>query len=404
MTPLRVTLRRTVFLLAGGAVAIAFFILASSVYAPLQDAGESGRVFFALWICLVAAAGMLPGVRELEVAGARDLLRVPEGSVVVPTRAVWAHRWRTALWTLLHQLVGALVGLALTLTALALGGLCLYAAGRRTFAVPGAFSWTVPDGAGGAVSVLGGTVLLVAAALLLTALAGRGAAWAAPVLLGPTGTDRLRLAEERLARGQGHLRLSQDLHDGVGHSLSAISLQAVAAERAAARGQDVSAPLRTIHELAAGAVDELEHALTVLRDEADGRVRLAEQRDLRDLPELVADHRRRGMTLEGDWSVGSSPPSVVGRIAHRVVAEGLANAAKHAPGSPVRLEVTHAEDLVVSVRNPVREGHRPGAAGHGLTGVREQVELVGGRLHVGPGTDGTWLLEARLPGGGRRGR
>ena len=403
MSSVRLALRRTVFLLTGGAVAIGLFILASSVYAPLQTS-ESGWTFLAFWVLMLIGAGLLPGVRELEVAGARDLLGVAPESVVVPHGGDGRHRWRTVLWALLHQVMGTLAGLALTIAALSIGVLVLYLRGRRSFTIPEVFSRTVPGGSAGALLVVGG-VLVVVLMIVAVLLAGRAAAWSAPVLLGPTDADRLRIAEQRLLRGHEHLRLSQDLHDGVGHCLSAISLQAAAAERTSASGGDVAPALRTIRGLAADAVAELEHALTVLREEADGATRLDQQRDLRDLPELVAAYRSRGVTITGSWPTEAPDlPSIVGRIGHRVIAEGLANAAKHAPGSPVDLDVDVSERLVISVRNAMGCRTRATPTGHGLAGVREQVELVGGTLQAGPEDDGTWLLRAALPMGGRHER
>src|SRR5690606_17382378 len=79
-------------------------------------------------------------------------------------------------------------------------------------------------------------VLLLALVLVLAA--GAGATWSAPLLLGPTGDDRLALAERRLAEEREYRRLSRDLHDGVGHSLSAISLQAAAARRVLERSAE----------------------------------------------------------------------------------------------------------------------------------------------------------------------
>jgi signal transduction histidine kinase len=82
------------------------------------------------------------------------------------------------------------------------------------------------------------------------------------------------------------------------------------------------------------------------------------------------------------------------------VQEALANAARHAPGGPVEV-ATRARDgrLAVTVHNgPPRPGPVPaGGGGHGLTGMRERAELLGGTLHAGPDDRGGYLVEAVLP-------
>ena len=87
--------------------------------------------------------------------------------------------------------------------------------------------------------------------------------------------------------------------------------------------------------------------------------------------------------------------------AYRVVQEGLTNAMKHASGSDVivRLDVD-GQALEVEVRDGGSTARSPLAAsgaGHGLAGMRERVEALGGVLEAGPHADG-WRLHARLPG------
>ena len=81
----------------------------------------------------------------------------------------------------------------------------------------------------------------------------------------------------------------------------------------------------------------------------------------------------------------------------RVVQESLANAARHLPEATNCVEVArHGVDgrggrLV----RPARR-RRPPVDGHGLVGMRERVEALGGRVLAGPRPDG-WRVEATLP-------
>jgi signal transduction histidine kinase len=73
--------------------------------------------------------------------------------------------------------------------------------------------------------------------------------------------------------------------------------------------------------------------------------------------------------------------------AYRLIQEALTNACKHAgPGTDVVLTLTYEErGLGVTVQN-----------GHGLTGMRERVEALGGRLDAGP-TPGGFRVQASIP-------
>jgi signal transduction histidine kinase len=82
------------------------------------------------------------------------------------------------------------------------------------------------------------------------------------------------------------------------------------------------------------------------------------------------------------------------------VQEALTNARKHAPGAPVRVAISGCAEqgLAVAVENALAPGGGvlPGA-GSGLAGLRERVQLVGGRIEHGPTAAGEFHLKAWLP-------
>jgi signal transduction histidine kinase len=74
---------------------------------------------------------------------------------------------------------------------------------------------------------------------------------------------------------------------------------------------------------------------------------------------------------------------------------------KHAPGSDVLVRLgIHARELEVEVCDRGAAAASPLAAsgaGHGLAGMRERVEALGGVLEAGPVDAGGWRMRARLP-------
>lgn len=91
--------------------------------------------------------------------------------------------------------------------------------------------------------------------------------------------------------------------------------------------------------------------------------------------------------------------------AARVVQEALTNALKHAgPGAEVETTVDVDDtQLSVEVANSGPVGPHPTlpASGHGLAGMRERVEILGGTLAAGPTHTGGWRLRVTLPLGAR---
>jgi signal transduction histidine kinase len=255
------------------------------------------------------------------------------------------------------------------------------------------------------------------------------AVWAVGVALRSRrmATDsKLREAEERAeAERQGaarvlaeeRLRIAQELHDVVAHSMSVIAVQAgVGAHVIDDRPEEARSALEAISSTSRGTLHELRQLLGVLRGTDDGWSN-APAHGLADLPQLVDDVRVAGVPVtlhvEGDvdGEVGCVQPGVE-LSAYRVVQEALTNVIKHA-GSPSRVDVTVRHlpgTLVVEVVDDGRglAAQRPDGtageasadgAGHGLVGMRERVELWGGELAVGPGPRGGYRVKALLPYG-----
>jgi signal transduction histidine kinase len=118
-----------------------------------------------------------------------------------------------------------------------------------------------------------------------------------------------------------------------------------------------------------------------------------------DLPSLIQDFEAAGLHVsygvEGDLD---AVPMANGLATYRIVQESLANAVKHAPGAPVQVMVVVAADAIsLHIENPVVAGVKHGASGgHGVRGMGERAELLGGTFGAGNG-DGTWVVDATIP-------
>jgi signal transduction histidine kinase len=212
---------------------------------------------------------------------------------------------------------------------------------------------------------------------------------------------RSSAAAERAAAAEERTRIARELHDVIGHEVSLIALQADAAAAALALAPErAAAPVAVIRGAAADALAEMRRVVGLLRtpgeDDGDG---LRPQPGLADLPALAERSRAAGVEVRLEAPPASVPvPHSVQLTVYRVVQEALTNAARHSPGSAVRIRVTAGpEDLCVEVRDTgSRGGTVATGGGHGLTGMRERVRLLGGDLHAGP-AGGGFAVTARLP-------
>ena len=173
------------------------------------------------------------------------------------------------------------------------------------------------------------------------------------------------------SRTEERLRIARDLHDSIGHQVTALTLD-----------------LEVASHLAQGPITE-----HVARSKALAREILAEMRG------VVSAMRDESVNLPGELSrlaasIPSLPveldlgpgledvPAPVAMVAGRLVQEALTNAVRHAGAS--RAEVTvhrDGDDLLVAVRDD-GQGSDAVSPGNGLTGMVERVAAVGGSLDL----------------------
>jgi signal transduction histidine kinase len=231
-------------------------------------------------------------------------------------------------------------------------------------------------------------------------MAGFAASAAAAVATAKSvAEDRLRLSIE--ASDQERKRWARELHDDTLQGLAGLGVMlgsALRAESDEAIRKNVTAAIEQIRE----EVSKLRALISELRPAALDEI------GLRAALEGLVERTRstQGLEISVDISLSSDDegaPRLAPEIestAYRIVQEGLTNVAKHAGASAAQVRVMESSGrLEVTVRDDGR-GFEPSAprTGFGLTGMRERVEMLGGRLVLesSPAGLGT-LVQASLP-------
>ncbi|MCX5213772.1 histidine kinase [Kitasatospora sp. NBC_00240] len=391
--------RRWVHLVLGGALLMPYWLLSSVILGALYPGGEPLRrvalqfVAFGTALPLAAVTALLPMVRVLEGTAARVLCAGAAGELSTGPARSWAARRRTAAWYVLHLFLGGVVsGMSLSVPPAAVTLLLPFGALDHAPTWWREHQW------------FGGPALgLALVLLLLAANAGAGAVLArsAPALLGPTPEERLAAAEQRATVLAQRNRLARELHDSVGHALSAVGLQAAAAARVLTDDPAFAAEaLRAIERTAREAVAELDSVLGLLREEESAGSAPAGP-TLAVLDDLLRQLERTGVKVRASLPPGlPGLPPAVSREAYRIVQEGLTNVLRHAGAAPAVLRIELRPDrLELELTNPLAAGRspRPGG-GRGLRGIAERVTVLRGGCEAGPTPDGGhWRLAVRLP-------
>jgi signal transduction histidine kinase len=204
------------------------------------------------------------------------------------------------------------------------------------------------------------------------------------------------LAEAHAAAEAHRAQIARDMHDVVAHSLAVVIAQADGARYAAVSDPTAAtAALATISVTARAALTDVRLLLAQLRHrEGDGP-----QPSLADLDALYAQVRSAGaqLSVDVDPAPMSQPPAAIQLAVYRILQEALTNAMRYGGEEPITVRLAwHPDRVELAVWNVRRGSLEPGPAGHGIIGMRERAQLVGGVLDVAA-TEEQFSVTAAIP-------
>jgi signal transduction histidine kinase len=215
---------------------------------------------------------------------------------------------------------------------------------------------------------------------------------------------RLRVLAQRLVTTQEEerRRLSRELHDEAGQALTALKINLdLAAEQAATETADVRDRILDASRLTDRTMERLRLLAHDLRPPALDAVGLNDT--LEQLCREFSERTGSSVAYRGTEEIALSDEATISL--YRFLQEALTNVAKHAEATTVDVSLHSGEEEVTLVVRDDGTGFdvrsaslaRTGRGGQGLVGLKERIELLGGRFdiqsHIGGGT----RIEARVP-------
>jgi signal transduction histidine kinase len=184
-------------------------------------------------------------------------------------------------------------------------------------------------------------------------------------------------------------RLARELHDETGQALASILLGLRSLEQSL-DSESALARVAAVRELVVSTLHDVRRLAVELRPSALDDFGLAAA--IERLVETYGDGAAATVDLEIQLGEGRLPGAVETTM-YRIVQEALTNVTKHADATRISVLLTRTERAVVLVVEDNGKGFESRAAtdGLGLTGMRERVALVGGRVRLETGSAGTTI-------------
>jgi signal transduction histidine kinase len=210
--------------------------------------------------------------------------------------------------------------------------------------------------------------------------------------------ERLRRSGELLEKAATmaeRTRIAHELHDAVGHQLTALN---VALESSIALRDDNPGAAKTFlahaKELASNALAEVRRTVSAM--EGDPLLR----GDLDVIIPRLAEEMHRHLAVEVVCTIDDvrcSPP--VKTALYRVAQEAITNAVRHACAQRVEVVVTHQRDAVALEVRDEGLGFNPddNRSGHGLRIMRERVESLGGTFAIASARGKGCVVQVTVP-------
>ena len=197
---------------------------------------------------------------------------------------------------------------------------------------------------------------------------------------------------EQMAIIQERNRLAREIHDGLGHYLTAINIQIKAAQAFVEQDPaQTRAALENAQNLSQEALADVRRSISELRSDPSTGSPLPDR-----LQTLLEETRASG--IQAELTVEGAPAPLSPQVdftLYRVAQEGLTNVHKHASASQAGLRLVYAERTLRLAVTDNGVGTAQTSGGFGLTGLQERVELLGGTLKVetAPGQGFSLIVE-----------
>ncbi|MFE6994613.1 sensor histidine kinase [Microbacterium sp. NPDC057659] len=356
--------------LYGTYLPVAMFLGAAAVTAPLISRHRP-RTAVALFL---VAAVLLPWMAIL-----------PEAAIAVP----WP-------WSVPMIIAFVVFLMAITLQHGWRYGLFVLVAGIALVMLP---AGVIPDisASGGLIADLIVTASVASAAYLIAVLVA-GQLRITDELVRERAQSAQELARRELI--EERTRIARELHDVVAHSMSLIQVQASTARyRLPDIPDDAASEFDAIAATARTSLGEMRRILGVLRTE-DHTAELAPQRGIDQLAALVETTRRAGADVSLSGRVKGDVDASAQIALYRITQEALSNAVRHAPGAAISVALSSTEEHIsawIANGTSTEPVAHTWGGGHGVRGMTERAELLGGSVQAGPDAAGGWVVSARLP-------
>lgn len=208
-----------------------------------------------------------------------------------------------------------------------------------------------------------------------------------------------------LTRQEERDLIAREVHDTLAHRLALVSLHSGALEMAAREHPELQVFAHEVQANAHRSLEDLRGLIGVLRDPGSRRragSSIPATVTLEDVSELLTASRKAGSQMVATVMINdsASASAPLTHAAYRVVQEALTNIHKHAPTSPIDVDLTAsaAAGVRVLVSNAIAPGSGPAipGSGAGIAGIHERARLLGGRSWIGA-HEGRFVVDVWLP-------
>src|SRR5918993_1441253 len=202
----------------------------------------------------------------------------------------------------------------------------------------------------------------------------------------------------RLGAVEERNRLAREIHDTLAQGLTATALQLESADALLDAGpEEAHEPLRRALSLTRSNLEEARRSVLDLRAAPlEGRPLSEALRALVDRWEAETGISARYRAVNGSRPL---PPRVEAAL-YRICQETLTNVARHAAAERVTVRLVATPETVQLIVRDDGHGFDPSSVGddrHGIVGMRERVEMLGGSLEVRSGPGAGTRIEATVP-------